>query len=81
MYRAIEADADSAPKWQTLCVLDFRGIEPVSFSPQGTWVCKGIESGTKFDDVEFEDGEWMDYDEKAAQEVAISELSSQWKRV
>jgi hypothetical protein len=31
---------------------------------QGTWQCKGADSGTVFDNVEFEEGEWVDYDEK-----------------
>lgn len=68
LFRPIEADQDGGAKWQTLCVLDFRGLEPVGFEPQGTWTCKGSESGTKFDAVEFEeDGtEWMDYDEKVS---------------
>jgi hypothetical protein len=29
------------------------------------WKCQGAESGTKFNEVELEDGEWNDYDEKA----------------
>ncbi|KAN0062928.1 hypothetical protein ACQY0O_004749 [Thecaphora frezii] len=81
LYRAIEANQDTGAEFQTLCVLDFRGIEPVDFSPQGTWTCKGLESGTVFDAVEFEDGkEWMDYDEKAGDEVSILELESRWNR-
>ena len=36
------------------------------FHLQGTWKCKGAESGTVFDDVEFEDGRWDDYDEKVS---------------
>lgn len=38
----------------------------MSFLLQGTWKCKGAESGTVFDDVEFEDGRWDDYDEKVS---------------
>lgn len=30
---------------------------------QGTWKCKGAESGMLFPDVDFEDDEWTDYDE------------------
>lgn len=41
---------------------------------QGTWKCKGAESGTPFDEVEFEDGTWNDYDEKAGEPVGISEI-------
>lgn len=67
LYRPIEADEGGA-RWQTLCVLDFRGLEPTGFDPtSGTWTCKGVESGTKFDEVAFDDGvEWMDYDEKVS---------------
>lgn len=31
---------------------------------QGTWKCVGVESKLKFSEVEFEEGEWTDYDEK-----------------
>lgn len=31
---------------------------------QGTWKCAGAETNTVFDEVEFEGGEWTDYDEK-----------------
>ncbi|POV95216.1 hypothetical protein PSTT_16392 [Puccinia striiformis] len=31
----------------------------------GEWNCKGAESGTKFKKIEFDDGEWHDYDEKS----------------
>lgn len=34
---------------------------------QGTWKCKSTESDTSFEDVEFEDGEWTDYDEKVSE--------------
>ncbi|KAJ9475559.1 UPF0587 protein [Pseudozyma hubeiensis] len=83
LWRAIEAEGEGeGAKWQTLCVLDFRGLEPVGFEASGTWTCKGLESGTLFDSVEFDDGvEWMDYDEKAGGEVSIMELEHRWQRV
>jgi hypothetical protein len=31
---------------------------------KGSWKCVGAESGTPFNEFEFEDGEWVDYDEK-----------------
>lgn len=34
---------------------------------QGTWKCVGVESGTKFENVDLNEGpesEWVDYDEK-----------------
>ena len=30
------------------------------------WKCQGADSGTVFDEVELEEGEWVDYDEKVA---------------
>ncbi|ETS65169.1 hypothetical protein PaG_00233 [Moesziomyces aphidis] len=81
LWQPVEADAESGANFHTLCTLDFRGLEPVGFEPTGTWKCKGTESNTVFDSVEFEDGEWMDYDEKAGQEVSIMELEHRWQRV
>ncbi|KAF6767034.1 Protein of unknown function DUF866, eukaryotic [Kalmanozyma brasiliensis GHG001] len=81
LWRPIDAD-EAGATWQTLCVLDFRGLEPVGFDPSGSWTCQGLESGTTFDGVEFDDGvEWMDYDEKAGEEVSIMELEHRWQRV
>lgn len=34
------------------------------------------EGGTKFEDVEFEDGEWAEYDEENDCSVGVSDLSS-----
>ena len=35
-------------------------------SLKGFWKCVGVESGTPFPDFEFENGEWVDYDEKVS---------------
>lgn len=48
-----------------------RGLELVSFLPDGQFWAKGEDSNTKFA-VSFDDNEWYDYDEKAAQEVSIT---------
>lgn len=48
----------------------------LSCGTQGTWKCKGTESNTVFDSVEFEDGEWMDYDEKVRS--PLSSASEFW---
>lgn len=34
LWRPIEADEDKGAQFQTLCVLDFRGLEPIGFDPQ-----------------------------------------------
>lgn len=33
---------------------------------KGFWKCVGVESKTPFSDFEFENGEWVDYDEKVS---------------
>lgn len=37
-------------------------------------MARGEESGTKFDGIELHEGEWFDYDEKAGEEVSITNL-------
>ncbi|KII93877.1 hypothetical protein PLICRDRAFT_36098 [Plicaturopsis crispa FD-325 SS-3] len=63
-----------------LVTIECRGLEFVGFDPRGTWKCRGAESGTVFDDVDLSEGEWVDYDEKAAVPVGVSNIESQWTR-
>ncbi|CEH14180.1 Uncharacterized conserved protein [Ceraceosorus bombacis] len=71
----------TGPDYARLTTLEFRGLEPVSFqADQMTWRCAGEESGTKFDDIALEDGEWTDYDEKTNNETSIMEVESKWVR-
>lgn len=53
-----------------LVSFDCRGINLVEFVPDGEFWATG-ESNAKFS-VQFDDGEWYDYDEKAGQEVSIT---------
>ncbi|KAF7347909.1 hypothetical protein MVEN_01548800 [Mycena venus] len=62
-----------------LLVVECRGLEFIDFEPRGIWKCKGMK-GTVFSDVDLEDGEWTDYDEKAALPVGVSAVGSQWTR-
>ncbi|KAI3624004.1 hypothetical protein GLX27_002761 [Malassezia furfur] len=79
--------ADGAGNWQTLCTVDFRGMTPLApeidtLLPDGaTWSCTGTESSTPFTDVQFEDGEWHDYDEKAGVEVGVVDVQFRWQKV
>lgn len=41
---------------------------------QGAWLAEGVDSNTKFTDIDLTEGEWFDYDEKANDEVSIKEL-------
>ncbi|KAH9487027.1 UPF0587 protein [Psilocybe cubensis] len=66
-------------QFQPLLVLECRGLEFVGFDPRGTWKCVGT-TGTKFPEVDLVEGEWNDYDEKAALPVGISEFGSRWDR-
>jgi len=77
--RPYEADANGqfAP---TGIILDCRGLEFVGFDPRGPWKCKGADSGTPFTDVDLSEGEWTEYDEKAALPVGIMEIESKWER-
>lgn len=40
----------------------------------------GTESGTKFDGIELHEGEWYDFDEKAGEEVSITDLTWEIRR-
>ncbi|KAF4123670.1 Eukaryotic protein of unknown function (DUF866) [Geosmithia morbida] len=62
------------PKATRIIEFDCRGLEFIEFKPEGNWLADGVESGTKFTEIELEDGEWFDYDEKAGEEVSIKEL-------
>lgn len=47
---------------------------------QGEWLAEGIDSGSKFTAIDLSEGEWFDYDEKANEEVSITELKWTIKR-
>ena len=85
-WSEVAAD-DGAPEWHTICSLDFRGITPLDPSidnvlpDDATWTCYGTESNTPFTDVQFEEGEWHDYDDKASDEVGITDVAFRWQKV
>ncbi|KIL00248.1 hypothetical protein PAXRUDRAFT_821863 [Paxillus rubicundulus Ve08.2h10] len=72
--------ADHSESFSEVLVIECRGLEFTGFDPRGTWSCKGTETKTTFPNVEFEEGEWIDYDEKAALPVQVSFLESRWSR-
>jgi len=76
--RSYSADANG--QYAPFITIDCRGLEFTSFDPQGVWKCVGTESGTPFTEVEFDNGEWVDYDEKTKEPVGISEIESEWSR-
>ncbi|EGO05227.1 hypothetical protein SERLA73DRAFT_100938 [Serpula lacrymans var. lacrymans S7.3] len=78
--------ADANGQFSPFLTIECRGLEFIGFDPKlgGNWTCKGVESGTLFPEVTFEgEGEltdWVDYDEKAALPVGISDIESKWSR-
>ncbi|KAM6498022.1 hypothetical protein JOM56_005970 [Amanita muscaria] len=64
---------------EPLLVIECRGLEFVDFDPKGVWKCAGT-SGTVFPDVDLSEGEWTDYDEKAALPVNVSDIECEWSR-
>ncbi|KAJ2723793.1 hypothetical protein GGI07_002412 [Coemansia sp. Benny D115] len=65
---------DDSMQEKKILVLECRGIEPVQFEPRDGWVAKGAESSTRFE-VDLSENEWYEYDEEAAVDVSITEMS------
>ncbi|KAK0385921.1 hypothetical protein NLU13_7096 [Sarocladium strictum] len=67
-------------KSRPILEFDCRGLEFTDFKPEGEWLAEGIDSGSKFTAIDLSEGEWFDYDEKANEEVSITELKWTIKR-
>lgn len=48
----------------------------MEFSPRSGWLAQSAENGQKFEDVDLEEGEWVEYDQKNAVSVGVYELES-----
>ncbi|KFY71091.1 hypothetical protein V499_08702 [Pseudogymnoascus sp. VKM F-103] len=68
MAPPISYQQESPPKAQKVIDFDCRGLEFIDFKPEGDWLVTGIDSGTKFEAINFEEGDWYEYDEKAGDE-------------
>lgn len=73
--------ADDNEKFKTVVVLDCRGVEPDDFFPGQGYKCSGVESGSQFNDINLEEGEWVDYDEKASESVGIYSVEHKFIKV
>ncbi|KAI7862806.1 UPF0587 protein C1orf123 [Spinellus fusiger] len=67
-------------EFQRIASFDCRGLELVDFSPRDSWLAKGAESGTKFEDIDLLEGEWAEYDEKVNEPVGISNIEVRFKK-
>lgn len=61
-------------EWVRLLEIDARGVDFNDFIAEGKFSCVGSDSGTKFNEVDLSDNEWYDYDEKAGEEVSITDV-------
>ena len=62
--------------------INSRGCEIIEFIPRnGYFKCLGLESNTKFDDIDLGDDEWYDYDDDSSNEVSITNVKWDFVRV
>ncbi|XP_031568015.1 UPF0587 protein v1g245604-like [Actinia tenebrosa] len=73
-----EYNADDSNHFKTMVTFDCRGLEPFDFSPRTGFVGEGIETSTKFTDIDLSEADWSDYDERAQQSIGIYEVASQF---
>lgn len=66
----VEDDSKLVPILQ----IDARGLDLSDFVAEGRFECKGLNSGTTFNEVDLSDGEWYDYDDKVSEEVSVTEI-------
>lgn len=55
--------------------IESRGIELKEFVPLGEFTARGSESSTKFNEILLDEGEFYDYDDNAAAEVSVTEIT------
>ncbi|EFJ29662.1 hypothetical protein SELMODRAFT_146445 [Selaginella moellendorffii] len=73
-------DSESGKFVPVMC-FDCRGMEPVEFSCNSSslWEAEGLNSGTRFSNIDLSDGEFVEYDEKAAESVGIYKLEHRFE--
>ncbi|GJD12692.1 UPF0587 protein [Galdieria sulphuraria] len=72
---------DKNEEFQQFASFDCRGLEPIDWNPVGTDFIVELNSGVVMRQVSFEEGEYYDYDENQKEQVFITCLEWQWKRV
>ncbi|XP_060842766.1 CXXC motif containing zinc binding protein isoform X1 [Rhopalosiphum padi] len=69
---------EDSNKFKSIVTFDCRGISIIDFSPRNGFKCIGIETNTKFEDINLEEKEWVDYDERQNQPVGIYDVQHQF---
>jgi hypothetical protein len=73
---------DDNDKWVPILAVECRGLEPYEFSPMRDEFVITSENGYLFDEeIEFDDGEWADYDAENDCPVSVSELKFKFEAV
>ncbi|CEP19047.1 hypothetical protein [Parasitella parasitica] len=73
-FKIKKYDVEENNKFQKIAQFDCRSLELVDFEPRDTWICKGADSDTVFEDVDLITDEWVGYDEKSGMPVSISNI-------
>lgn len=73
-----EYNAEDSNQMKKIVAFDCRGVEPTDFSPRTGFYCEGVESPTKFTDIDLSEKDWCDYDESTQQSVGVYEVTSQF---
>ncbi|KAF2743111.1 DUF866-domain-containing protein [Sporormia fimetaria CBS 119925] len=80
--KAAPASYEQSDPPKTINILEFdcRGLEFTEFKADGDFLATGLESNTKFTGIDLSEGEWFDYDEKAGEEVSITNIKWEIRR-
>ncbi|CAL1272312.1 unnamed protein product [Larinioides sclopetarius] len=73
--------AEDSETFKTIVAFDCRGVDPTDFSPRAGWRAVGESSSTKFDEIDLEEKEWVDYDERANLSVSVCEIEHKFIKV
>jgi Eukaryotic protein of unknown function (DUF866) len=73
---------EDAGQWIPLLCMECRGLEPYAFSPMKDEFVIVSEGGCEFtEDIEFEDGEWAEYDADNDVPVSLSQVEFKFASV
>lgn len=69
--------ADHEGKYVPIVAFDCRGLEPIAWLPNDSFIVKGAGGRMVWEDVDLSEGEWVEYHESCGGEVSIMDLK--WK--
>ena len=73
-------DVDSE-QFKTILVIDCRGMEPIDYTPTNGLECQSAKSSKRFQDIDLDDGDWVDYDDTANVSVGIYDIESRFVKI